>query len=145
MAETEFGLNVVTPDGPVWEGRAVSVVIPGLDGYFGVWHGHMPLIAGLDIGTVMIKTPGDRNIIYIATGGGFVEVNRESVSILAETAEAAERIDLVRAGAAEQRAREELSQFFSSVSREPAENALRRALNRKHTVERARAHPTELF
>ena len=145
MADNEYNLKVVTPDGPVWEGAAVSTVIPGLDGYFGVWKGHMPLIAGLDIGTVMIKTPGERGIIYIATGGGFVEVNRDSVAVLAETAEVAEQIDLAHAGAAEQRAREEMSQFFGTVDRELAENALRRALNRKRTAERAKTHPTELF
>ena len=145
MAESEFNLKVVTPEGAVWEGAAVSVVIPGLDGYFGVWKGHMPLIAGLDVGTVMIKVPGDRIIVYIAVGGGFVEVNRESVAILAETAAVAEQIDIAKAGAAEQAAREKLSQYFGSVDKELAENELRLALNLKHTAERAKAHPTELF
>src|SRR5438552_3199625 len=114
MADSEFNLKVVTPDGPVWEGATVSVVIPGLDGYFGVWKGHMPLIAGLDIGTVMVKIPGERYILYVAVGGGFVEVNRESVAILAETASVADQIDVAHAGAVEQAAREKLSKFFSS-------------------------------
>jgi F-type H+-transporting ATPase subunit epsilon len=145
MADSEFNLKVVTPDGPVWEGAAVSVVVPGLDGYFGVWKDHVPLIAGLDIGTVMVKVPGERYILYIAVGGGFVEVNRDSVSILAESAAVADQIDVASAGAEEQAARERLSHYFSTVDRELAENELRMALNLKRTAERAKSHPTELF
>jgi F-type H+-transporting ATPase subunit epsilon len=141
---SDFATKVVTPDGAVWEGRAVSVVVPGLDGYFGVWQGHAPLISAMDIGVVMIKTPADRNIVYISVAGGFVEVNPQGVTVLAESAELAESIDLVRAGAAEQRAREAAGKFFDHVE-EPADTVLRRALNRKQTAERAKARPTEMF
>lgn len=140
----DFAARVVTPDGAVWDGRAVSVVVPGLDGYFGVWKGHMPLISAMDIGIVMIRPPQERNIVYISVSGGFVEVNPEGVTILAEAAELADSIDLTRAGEAEQRAREAAGKFFSDVD-EPAETVIRRAMNRKQAAERAKARPTEMF
>jgi F-type H+-transporting ATPase subunit epsilon len=146
MSLPAFDLKVVTPDGPVWEGKAVSVVVPGLDGYFGVWKGHMPLISALDVGSLMVRRPDERQITYIAVDGGFVEVNRDSVTVLAESAAMATDIDLTRTGAAEQRVREELNGFFpDSISREQAENELKAALNRKRTAELARTKPTELF
>ena len=97
MPTAEMELKVVTPDGEVWAGQATSVVIPGLDGYFGVWRGHAPLVAGMDIGAVLIKTPEEHVVKFIAVTGGFVEVNQHGVTILAETAELAEDIDVIRA------------------------------------------------
>jgi F-type H+-transporting ATPase subunit epsilon len=146
MSLPSFDLKVVTPDGPVWEGKAVSVVVPGMDGYFGVWKGHMPLISALEVGSLMVRRPDERHITYIAVDGGFVEVNRESVTVLAESAAIATDIDLTRTGALEQKAREELNGFFpDSVSREQADNELKVALNRKRTAELASRKPTEMF
>jgi F-type H+-transporting ATPase subunit epsilon len=140
-----FGLRVVTPEGEVWSGIAESVVVPGLDGYFGVWKGHSPLIAALDVGAVMIKVPGESAISFVAVTGGFVEVNPEGVTILAESAELGEEIDLVRAQDAEKRARERLEKFFSETDVNRAMESVRRAIARKHIAERVKQKPTQMF
>jgi F-type H+-transporting ATPase subunit epsilon len=144
MPMTDFSVKVVTPDGEVWNGRATSVVIPGLDGYFGVWAHHAPLIAGMDIGAVMIKTLDEHVLTMIAVAGGVVEITREGVSILAETAELASDIDVIRASHAQDRARERLSKQFADIDLTRAEVALRKAMNRKRVAERAKAKPTEI-
>lgn len=144
MPQTEFNLRVVTPDGEVFSGRATSAVIPGLDGYFGVWAGHMPLIAGMSVGAVQVKTPEEHVVTILAVAGGFVEVTKEGVTVLAESAELAENIDVIRASKAEERARERLAKHFADIDVERARVALEKALNRKRVAERAKQKPTEL-
>jgi F-type H+-transporting ATPase subunit epsilon len=143
MARAEYDVKVVTPDGEVWAGACVSMVVPGVDGYFGVWSGHAPLIAGMDIGAVMIMDP--QSVIHvIAVGGGFVEVSRDRVTVLAESAELGDGIDTIRVDHALDRARERLSEHFAQVDVERAEVALRKALNRQRVAKRAREKPTSL-
>lgn len=143
MAENDFDVKVVTPDGEVWSGRSTSVVVPGLDGYFGVWKDHVPLIAGLDIGRLMIKTPEEK-ILVLAVAGGFVEVSRQGVTVLAESAELADRIDTIRASKSEERARERLAHHFADVEVERARVALQKSLNRRRVAEAAKSKPTSM-
>jgi len=144
MPQADFSVRVVTPDGEVWSGRSTSVVVPGVDGYFGVWHGHAPLIAGMDIGLVMIMGAEDRVVHIVAVSGGFVEVSREGVTVLAEAAEKADDIDTIRADHALDKARDQLSKHFSGVDVERADVALKKAINRKRAAERAKEKPTSL-
>ncbi|MCH7471482.1 ATP synthase F1 subunit epsilon [bacterium] len=145
MPTGEFNVRVVTPDGEAWSGRATSVVIPGSDGYFGIWRGHFPLIAGMDAGAVMLKTPEEHVISLIAVSGGFVEVGRDGVTILAESAELGEEIDVIRASSSEERARERLSAQFADIDVQRAQVALNKALNRERVAERAKAKPTSML
>ncbi len=144
MALADFDVRVVTPDGEVFSGRTTSVVVPGVDGYFGVWRGHAPLIAGMDIGMVLIMGAPDRVVHVVAVSGGFVEVKGGAVTILAESAELGDEIDTIRADKALDRARERLSEHFAEIDAERAEVALRKALNRKRAVERMKEKPTSL-
>ena len=144
MPTREFELKVVTPDHEVWRGMATSVVVPGLDGYFGVWSGHAPLIAGMDIGAVLIKTTDEHVINFVAVGGGFVEIGAAGVTVLAENAELGGDIDVNRADKALERARERLSKHFSDIDIERARVALNKALNRKRIAERAREKRTSM-
>jgi len=144
MALAEFDVRVVTPDGEVFRGRTESVVIPGVDGYFGVWRGHAPLIAGMDIGMVLIMGAPDRVVHIVAVTGGFVEVKGDCVTVLAEAAELAQEIDTIRADHALDRARERLSKHFHDIDIERAQVALRKALNRKRAAERLKEKPTSL-
>lgn len=143
MARAEFDVKVVTPEGEVWAGKSVSAVVPGTDGYFGVWKGHAPLIAGMKVGAVMLMD-ADSVIHLVAVGGGFVEVDGEGVTILAESAELADSIDTIRADHAYDRARARLKEHFSEIDLERAEVALRKALNRKHVANRAKEKPTSM-
>src|SRR5687768_12494374 len=111
----DFNVKVVTPDGEVWAGRATSVVVPGLDGCFGVWKDHMPMIAGMDLGALWIKTPQETVLTLLAVDGGFVEVSRDGVTVLAESAEIGGEIDVIAATKEEEEARALLSNHFGDI------------------------------
>jgi len=101
MAE-RLRLDLATPTRLVVSEVADEVVVPGVDGYFGVLPGHAPLLALVGIGEVMYRTGRDER--YLAVGGGFAEVRHDRVTILAETAERPEEIDVGRARSARERA-----------------------------------------
>ena len=124
-----FNLDVVTPTRDL-EDMVVSYVrCPGLDGSFGIMANHQDGIFSLDIGEIMIKTKSETK--YLSTSGGFAEIVNDGVTILVETVESASDIDIPRAEAALQRARDRKSssdnENFDQVR---LESALSRALNR---------------
>ena len=105
MADT-IQLEIVTPDRLVVNDTAEYIEIPGKTGHLGVLPGHAPLITELAIGEISYRTGNQTKRLAVAWG--FAEVLQTKVTILAETAEKAEEIDLARAQAAKQRAEEEL-------------------------------------
>lgn len=149
MSTAKYDLKVVTPDGEVWSGQTTSCVIPGLDGYFGVWKGHAPLISGLEQGTLMIEHPEEHRIQFIAVGGGFVEINADGVTVLAETAEQAGDIDMLRVDEAEKRARERLQKYYSQpemeIDMERAMFALKKAMVRRDAVKKEGEKRSHMF
>lgn len=125
----EFDLSVVAPDRSVVEDKAVSVVVPGVEGYFGVQGGHVPIIAALKPG-VMEYTVSNGSRHYVSVGGGFAEVVGTKVTILADSAEVASEIDIQRAQEALERARKALRGEDSSMTTEEATESLERAMSR---------------
>jgi len=105
MAET-IQLEVVTPERQVVDEQAEYIEIPALTGYIGVLPGHAPLIAELAVGEINYRTGSA--VKRLAVAWGFAEVLAHKVTILAETAERAEEIDVSRAEAAKQRAEDAL-------------------------------------
>lgn len=95
-------LELATPTRLVVAEDADEVVVPGIDGYFGVLPGHAPLLALLGAGEVTYRA--GRTERYLAVSGGFAEVGPDRVTLLAETAERPEEIDPARARAARERA-----------------------------------------
>ena len=125
-----FALEVVTPERVAYSGQAASLQAPGSEGSFGVLAGHIPLLTSLQIGRLRFVEE-DGNEVQMAISGGFVEVGREQVAVLAETAERVEEIDVARAEAARQRAEERLARAREErVDVARAEAALARAINR---------------
>lgn len=122
----ELELEVVTPARSVLRAKARSVILPGTDGYLGIMAGHAPLVAGLSVGVLKYGEPGAEKH-QMAIGGGFVEVANDRVTVLADTAEAAEEIDVDRAYRALQRALERLHSISQDIDRERAQRALMRA------------------
>ena len=122
-------IEVVAVDHNVYSGQAVSVTIPGADGYFGVLSGHAPIIASLGVGMITI-VPLTGQPVVLAVSGGFAEVVNDHVTILAETAEMAEQIDIERARLAVDRARARLIGVEEGADLDRARAALLRALNR---------------
>jgi len=121
-------VEIVSPSGRVFSGEATRVKAPGVEGSFEVLKNHAPMIAAIEIGSIVV-TDTQGNPITIATSGGFVEVQNNAVSVVAETAELASEIDVERARAAEARAVEALANADPKV-KETMTKALDRARNR---------------
>ena len=125
-----FSLEVVTPERVAYSGQVASLQAPGSEGSFGVLAGHVPLLTSLQIGRLRFVEEGGSEV-QMAISGGFVEVGREQVAVLAETAERVEEIDVARAEAARQRAEERLARAQEErVDVARAQAALARAINR---------------
>ena len=124
-----FNLDVVTPTRNLEEMVVSYIRCPGLDGSFGIMANHQEGIFSLDIGEIMIKTKSETK--YLSTSGGFAEIVNDGVSILVETVESASDIDIPRAEAALQRARDRKSSSDNeNLDQVRLESALSRALNR---------------
>ena len=124
-----FNLDIVTPTRNLEEMVVSYVRCPGLDGSFGIMANHQEGIFSLDIGEIMIKTKSETK--YLSTSGGFAEIVNDGVSILVETVESASDIDIPRAEAALQRARDRKSSSDNeNLAQARLESALSRALNR---------------
>ena len=124
-----FNLDIVTPTRNLEEMVVSYVRCPGLDGSFGIMANHQEGIFSLDIGEIMVKTESE--IKYLSISGGFAEIVNDSVSILVETVESASDIDISRAEAALQRARDRKSSSNKeNLDQMRLESALSRALNR---------------
>lgn len=133
-----FVVRLVTRGGELLRREAVSVVAPGLDGYFGVKANHAPLIAALGIGAVTVTTPEGQSERF-AVAGGMAEVRDNEMVVLADIGERAEEIDIARAERAAERARARLRGEAAEgrVDHDRAEIALARALNRLHVARHA--------
>lgn len=128
MAAT-FPLDIVTPERTVLSDTVVSVQVPAVDGSLGILAGHAPLLAELGVGEAVIRLPSGAEE-HLALAGGFVEVSRERVTVLADTAEFTSEIDATRAEEALGRARELLSNLGGDGDLDQANAAVRRAQNR---------------
>ncbi|MHB9026590.1 MAG: ATP synthase F1 subunit epsilon [Armatimonadota bacterium] len=125
-----FDVLVVAADRQIYQGPAVSVVVPALDGYLGILRGHAPLYAALKVGVITIQLPDTQTPMEIAVSGGFVEVSAERVLVLADSAELAAEIDIERALHAKERAEERIRQGGPDTDVDRARIALLRAINR---------------
>ncbi|MEK3952469.1 MAG: F0F1 ATP synthase subunit epsilon [Psychrobacillus psychrotolerans] len=121
-------VNIVTPDGPVYDSEVDMIIAKTASGEIGILPGHIPMVAPLVVGAIKLKKEAKTE--YVAVSSGFVEVRPEKVSILATSAEVASSIDLARAKEAMKRAEERIQSKQDSVDHSRAELALKRAMNR---------------
>jgi F-type H+-transporting ATPase subunit epsilon len=126
-------VNVVTPDGPVYEADVEMVSAKAQSGELGILPGHIPMVAPLQVGAVRLKTGSNTELV--AVSGGFLEVRPDQVTILAQAAETATSIDIERAKSAKVRAEERLQAKQDNVDFKRAELALKRAINRLNVTE----------
>lgn len=125
-----FLLEVVTPERKVYAEQVNMVSVKGVEGELGILPNHIPLVTPLRIAPISIKIQGSGDVV-IAVNGGFMEVRKDKVVILAESAELPEQIDIDRAKAAKQRAEKRLAETKQdNVDFKRAEAALQRAVNR---------------
>lgn len=123
-----FQLEIVTPEKLVVKDAVEELQMPGANGYLGILPGHAPLITELAIGELTYKLGGTTHRLAVAWG--FAEVLPDRVTILAETAERPEDIDVARARDSKSRAEERLKSGSTDVDYDRAEKALQRAETR---------------
>lgn len=133
MLPDSIQLVVVTPERQILKETVSEVTLPGADGYLGVLPGHAPLITELGIGELTYRTTGGQAGL-LAVIRGFAEVLPDHVSVLAETAEFAEDIDLSRAQEALKRAQERIAKGGENIDWDRATMSLQRALVRIQVV-----------
>src|SRR5215211_8600028 len=113
-------VQIVTAEREVFSDENVDMVVaPGAEGVVGILPRHAPLLTTLKPGVIRIKKGGSEEAM--AVGGGFLQVARDQVLILADSAERSDDIDEARAEEARRRARENLTELVRSGQRLQAE------------------------
>ncbi|AKP66381.1 F0F1 ATP synthase subunit epsilon [Companilactobacillus ginsenosidimutans] len=141
MADQEKAMtvNIVTPDGVVYNHHANLIIASAIDGDIGIMRNHEPIIAPLKICEVRVRRVDSPNHEdAIAVNGGFLEFSNDLVSIVANSAERAIDIDLVRA-----KYQKEQAESTIQTAREKndvddldrAQVSLRKAINRINVSE----------
>ena len=127
---TPFQLQIVTPDGLIYDGQAEELVVRSTSGDFGILAGHVNCVAPLGMGRATVIIDGKRR--YAACIGGMVTVVDGNVTLVPTTFEWAESIDAARAEASQQRAENALrNKDASDTEIKLAQARLHRALVRK--------------
>jgi len=127
----ELKLEVVTPDKAVVSDVAKMVVAPGAYGEFGVLPGHTTFLTTLQTGMIRYQEQGgSEQVVFV--NGGFAEVMQDTVTVLAESAERRQEIDVERAKAAMKRAEDRLTEASKKedIDFRRAQVALQRAITR---------------
>ncbi len=137
---SEFLLEIVTPDRQLVSETVDSVRAPGVGGEFGVLPSHVRMIAGVGTGLLRYRVAGGSEWSELSVSAGMVEVLPDRVIVLAQTAEASQEIDVARAQAAFERAREKLEHPDDDTDIEVTLEALRRSTSR---LQAARGETTE--
>lgn len=104
-----FLLEIVTPYGLMVSSKVEEAYIPGSQGDFGVLPGHVPFLTSLRIGELHYRR--NKEVRFLAINRGFAEVTPTKTTILTDTAEPAEEIDIERAQSAKTRAEEKLKKI----------------------------------
>lgn len=124
MSDKVLTVEIVTPQRTVYSGNAAGVTVPGTKGGFQVLYNHAPIVSSLGIGIIKIND-GAADTIY-ATDGGFVEVLHNKVSVLVETAERADEIDI----AAIKQQREQLAERLENTTAFHERDAIKHDMDR---------------
>ncbi len=125
MAE-ELLLEIVTPEKLAYSGPVDEVTCPGSEGEFGVLRGHASLLSAIKFGELSYLKDGKRTSYAVNTG--YAEVTGSKVTVLVETCERADQIDVERARRAREAAEQKLAKFAKEDPEyERAKIALERA------------------
>ena len=133
MAST-LRLEIVTPEATVYSEDVELVTMPGVAGEFGVYPQHVPLMTQMVPGEITVRKDG--RDLFIAAGGGLIEVTASRVSILTDLAVAADRIDEAKAEEARLRAEARLREKLSDEEVAAVNASLARSLAQLHVKRR---------
>ena len=127
MANT-IQVDVVSAEELIFSGEAEFVVLPGVVGELGILPGHTPLLTQIKPGAVRMKLPGVEAEEFVFVQGGFLEVQPQQVTVLADTAIRAKDLDEVAALEAKKAAEEAMQNKTSGEEIAQAEAELAGAL-----------------
>jgi F-type H+-transporting ATPase subunit epsilon len=129
----ELTLEIVTPEQMTFRGVVEEVTIPGTEGEFGVLKGHAPLLSSVEHGELSFIRDHQKTRFAVHTG--YAEVSASKVTVLVESAERSDMIDLERAKRAKERAEEKLHKLpRDDAEFEKVRLALMRALTRMNVA-----------
>lgn len=131
MSDKTIKFEIVTPERVVLKEQVVQVSVPTRQGEITVLPNHIPLVASLQPGVILIKkSNGEEDVMSVS--GGFLEVLKNKVVILADMAERAEEIDIDEVEEARQRAEKTIKseqhfdrERFASISAQLAHELAR--------------------
>lgn len=123
-----FELKIIEPDGMFYEGQVSFLEFTSVAGEMGVYANHIPLTTILAPGVVRIHNSGQ--VKKAAVMGGFIEIQKDKITVMAEDAKWPEDIDVERAKAAKERAEKRLHDRTADIDIARAEAALKRAMAR---------------
>lgn len=129
-------LDIVTPYGHVFTDQVDEIIASGSEGEFGVLPDHVPFLTTLKIGILTYKKGSETGHFFV--NWGYAEVGPDKVTILADSAEKSEKIDIERARAHLQRS-EELLKKKEEIDEARATGAIERSLMRIQIAEKHRA------
>jgi F-type H+-transporting ATPase subunit epsilon len=134
MDDKTFLLEIVTPEKKVFSDKVDFAVFPGSEGELGILFDHAPLLSRLSPGEIRISR---KNIVQcLAISGGFLEVRKNEVSVISETAETAEQIDRERALKEKESAEDQLKKAPGVADFKAADLRLKKAEARLKVVEK---------
>lgn len=128
--EKTFQLEIVTPERQFFTGPVESLMLPALDGEYGVLPGHEPVVTAVEPGEVRYKVDGVWHSVIVTQG--LAELMSDYAILLVAAAERPEDIDAARAQRAKERAQERLRQHGSQQEYHRGKAALARANARLH-------------
>jgi ATP synthase F1 epsilon subunit len=129
-------ITILTPQRPFWNGQAEEIILPTETGEMGVLKNHAPIITGLDVGAMLVRTNQEWSSYAIM--GGFALVKQNQVTILANEAEASEKINAEEAQAAFETAKLNLEKAEGVKEKVEANFAYKRAKARYQVVKVAK-------
>ena len=124
-----FNVSIVTPEKIFYEGEVSSLIIPGSEGYLGVLTDHAPLITAVVPGKVSL-TDNEGGEVSMAVSFGFFEVSSNHATLLADSVEYIDDIDIERAENALKKAKQRLREAAGDIDTPRARRAVERAKNR---------------
>lgn len=124
-----FTLTVLAAEKPFFQGMCRSLVLPTLDGQYGIMADHSNMIAAIVPGMLKLTTPSGEEVVA-AVSNGLVKLENNDVLLLVDTAEYPEEIDENRARHAAEEAKEALLQKKSIQDYMAAQARMARAINR---------------
>jgi F-type H+-transporting ATPase subunit epsilon len=139
MADKTFQLDIVTPERKVFSEKVNFAVFPGSEGELGILFDHAPLLARLAPGEIRITR--DKKTDCLAISGGFLEVRKNEVSVISETAEYGHQIDLERALKEKESAEAELKKAQAFPEIKAAKYRLQKAEARIKVAQKASGVP----